>query len=202
MGRPCSICSRPDKAQIEELILTVSDHEVARRTGLAQSSVDRHRRLHMLKVAEDRRTIIERDRAARGERQLLARGAASGAPTTDELVQATIGLRKQMEKLTDVERRLSRVADVAENEKHFSGVAALAGQQISALRYGSQLGGDRNFVPRTHEGQGAGGGGKFSIVIQLGTQEVKIAASVPTRNAGETVDEDGNTIVTEDPEAT
>jgi hypothetical protein len=183
------------------MILSVgSDYEVGRRIGIPQSSVDRHRRNHMLKPAQDRAAILAKGAGPRAEFEELARAAAAGEPSAAELVESAVGARRQVEKLLQIEGRLHRMANTAEEHSHFSGAAAIANAQIRGLEYGSRLSGDRSFISRTSEGVGTSAGTPFSITINLGGTEggvdktIKIS-TVPTPGSGEGVDEDGNRVI-------
>jgi hypothetical protein len=60
MGRPCRICTHPDRKEIERSILlkTETEASIARRLGTSQPSVSRHRTGHM---AQDIRHEFRRD---------------------------------------------------------------------------------------------------------------------------------------------
>jgi hypothetical protein len=154
----------------------MADREIARRLGADKSAVNRHRRFHIEQPNLDRTAIIAKDRASREERRLLARAGQADEPSTAELLAAVVGVRRQLEKLADIESRLGRSAARAEADRHYSGVASIANARLGALRYGSQLGGDRNFTVRSNEA-GGGGAPPFSIVIQLGDRDVSIKAT-------------------------
>jgi hypothetical protein len=148
MPRPCVVCSRADRQEIDALIGTgASDYEVARQFGIERVSVGRHRRQHVIKPAQDRLAIIAKDAAARRERQELAAAAASDTPSTQALVEATLGLRAQMAKLTSIEQRLERMATLAEGAGSPTGVAQLAAQQFRGIETGARLAGISGFVP-------------------------------------------------------
>jgi hypothetical protein len=154
----------------------------------------------MLKPAQDRAAILAKGALARDERKELARAAASDQPSVQQVVQAAVGARQQVEKLLQIEGRLHRMANTAEEHSHFSGAAAIANAQIRGLEYGSRLSGDRSFISRTSEGVGTSAGTPFSITINLGGAEggvdktIKIS-TVATSGTGERVDEDGNRVI-------
>src|SRR5215469_16945036 len=109
MSRACLVCSRPDRQAIEALIgAGASDYEVGRRFGIERVSVGRHRRRHLIKPAQDRLALLAKDRDARLERARLADAVAADSPSTAALIEATLGLRAQMAKLTSIEQRLER----------------------------------------------------------------------------------------------
>jgi hypothetical protein len=148
MPRPCIVCSRTDRRSIDALIITgASDYAVARQFGIERVSVGRHRRQHIIKPAQDRLAILAKDADARRERQELSVAAASDTPSTQALVEATLGLRAQMAKLTSIEQRLERMATLAEGAGSSTGVAQLAAQQFRGVETGARLAGIGGFAP-------------------------------------------------------
>jgi hypothetical protein len=150
MPRPCIVCCRRDRAEIEALFTVgVSDHAISRRYGLERSGVSRHRREHVLKPLADQAALLARDFDARQKRTELAAAAASGAPSTAALVDATLGLRRQVEKLTVIEQRLARMADAAEKSGSLTSVAVLSAQQFKGIETGAKLAQVGGFKPPT-----------------------------------------------------
>jgi hypothetical protein len=202
MPRPCLICSDGRKSQkVAELIgRGLSDERVADtlnklfpRQPVSFMAVNRHRKSHLLPQTQDGLALVAKDRDARARRQELAAAAAADTPSTQALVEATLGIRAQVKKLGDIEERLARVANAAEREGAFAGVAALAGQQLRGLEYGSRLAGHPGFTPRANDGAGGADGRRFSIVINLGPEKtVSINATPvpqPAEVEGEIADE-------------
>jgi hypothetical protein len=178
----CKLCSLDPQTVETAFASGASDRAIAKRFNISAMSVGRHRRLHLLPVAQDRVTLLTKDREARAERQELTAAAASDTPSTQTLVEATIGLRRQMEKLVEVEERLTRVATRAEKDGAHGAVAQVAGAQLRSLEYGSRLAGHPSFVPRAADaGGGVAGAQPFSIVIQLGDRDVSIEAAPVTQ---------------------
>jgi hypothetical protein len=93
--------------------------------------------------------ILTRDAPLREERQLLAAAASAEEAPIDEVVKASLGTRALLKKLTNIENRLERMSDKAEEAGSPTGVAALAGQQIRSLEFGAKLGGHPSFRPTT-----------------------------------------------------
>jgi hypothetical protein len=148
MPRPCIVCSRTDRSSIDALIATgASDYEVGRQSGIERVSVGRHRRQHIIKPAQDRLALLAKDADARRERQELAAAAASDTPSAQALIEATLGLRAQMAKLTSIEQRLERMATLAEGAGSPAGVAQLAAQQFRGIETGAKLAGIGGFAP-------------------------------------------------------
>ena len=148
MSRPCTICTRPDRQAIDALIGSgVSDYEVGRQFGIERTSVGRHRRQHIIRPAQHRLAVVAKDRDAKRERKELAAAAASDAPSTAELVEATIGLRKQVEELSDVGAQLKRMAQKAEDAGLVVGVTQVAAQRLRSVEVGSRLAGIGGFAP-------------------------------------------------------
>jgi hypothetical protein len=148
MSRPCIVCSHPSRQAIDALIDTgASDYEIGRRFSIERVSVGRHRREHVIKPAQDRLAILAKGTAERRERQELAAAAASDTPSIEALIEATLGLRRQMEKLTSIEQRLERMATLAEGAGSSAGVAALAAQQFRGIETGARLAGIGGYAP-------------------------------------------------------
>jgi hypothetical protein len=145
---PCLVCCHPKRQAIDALIATgASDYEVGRQFGIERVSVGRHRRQHIIKPAQDRLAILAKDADARRERQELATAAASDTPSTQALVEATLGLRRQMAKLDAIEQRLERMAQASEQAGSPVGVSQLSSQQLRAIETGAKLGGIGGFKP-------------------------------------------------------
>lgn len=165
MSNPCRICSDPrwsDKAGGWALE-GVSDREVARRLGIDKSLVTRHRQRHVIAPLQHRLAIASKGDAPRQEREALASAAASGAPSTEAVVAAAIGLQAQVRKLEMIESRLERMATAAEDTGSFSGVAVLSAQALRGVEVGSRLAGAGAYAPQ--RGEQAGAGASFSVQI-------------------------------------
>ena len=173
-GRPCLICSNNAKmAKAAELILAgSSDQSVANTLSamtpnlppLSEMAVSRHRRNHILKVAQDRLAIASKGAAPREERKQIAKAAAADTPTVQEFVDAFFGLKAQAEKLQRIEDRLERMAALAESNESATGVAALAGNQLRAVETGAKLVGTGGFA--TPKMANMGGGPLVQFTIQ------------------------------------
>jgi hypothetical protein len=174
----CKLCSLDPQTVETAFASGASDRAIAKRFNISAMSVGRHRRLHLLRVAQDRVTLLTKDREARAERQELTAAAASDTPSTQAMIEATIGLRRQMEKLVEVEERLSRVATKAEKDRAHGAVAQVAGAQLRSLEYGSRLAGHPGFTPRAIGGGGETGE-RFSIVINLGPEQTVSINATP-----------------------
>jgi hypothetical protein len=150
MPRPCIVCSHPDRRSIDALIATgASDYEVGRQFCIERVSVGRHRRRHIIKPTQDRLAILRKDADAREGRRALAEAAASDEPPIDQLVQAATGTRALLRKLNEIERRLDRMSDKAEQGGQPTAVATLAGQQFKGLEFAAKLGGHPGFRPQS-----------------------------------------------------
>jgi hypothetical protein len=172
----CKLCSLDPRTVEAAFASGANDRAIARRFNVSAMSVGRHRRLHLLRVAQDRVTLLTKDREARAERQELTAAAASDTPSTQALIEATIGLRRQMEKLVEVEERLTRVATRAEKDGAHGAVAQVAGAQLRSLEYGSRLAGHPGFSPRAGDAATADAP-RFSITIVLDGKETKISTA-------------------------
>jgi hypothetical protein len=136
------VCSHTNRQAIEGTLTDgVPDPEVARRFGIERVSIGRHRRHHLLPVVRDRAALLAKDAPARVEREQLAAAAASDAPTTQALIEATLGMRRQMEKLSAIEQRLERMAAAAEISNSSASVAQLSAQALRSVEVGSRLAG-------------------------------------------------------------
>jgi hypothetical protein len=201
MPRPCVVCSRADRQEIDALIGTgASDYEVARQFGIERVSVGRHRRQHVIKPAQDRLAILTKDADARRERQELAAAAGSNTPSTQALVEATLGLRRQVEKLSAVEERLERMATLAEGAGSSGGVAQLAAQQFRGIETGARLAGIGGFVSASQSVGQPNTAPVFSIVIQFSNGRQEAINVVEDRaDIGQDIDhceaDDGRAIV-------
>ena len=131
MPRHCLICSSDGKAsKTAELISQgLSDQAVANALNalspeqppMSLTAVSRHRRAHILKVAQDRLNIVSKGSQARWEREQLAITAKSDPPTPRPFVDAFFGLRAQGEKLQRIEDRLDSMASMAEESRSPTG---------------------------------------------------------------------------------
>ena len=175
MPRPCLICSDNQKlAKATELIVAGgSDQAVANALNaltpdappMSYMAVSRHRRLHIMKPAQDRLAIVSKGAAPRQELQDLAAAAAADAPTPQQFVDALFGLKAQGEKLQRIEDRLERMATLAEDNKSPTAVATVAAQQIRSFEAGAKLAGVGGFAaPRV---AGIGDGVQFNLVMQF-----------------------------------
>jgi hypothetical protein len=197
MPRPCIVCSRADRQAIDALIGTgASDYEVARQFSIERVSVGRHRREHVIKPAQDRLAILTKDADARRERQELAVAAGSDTPSTQALVEATLGLRRQVEKLSVVEERLERMATLAEGVGSSGGVAQLSAQQFRGIETGARLAGLTGFTPPAQTIGKPGTPRVFSVNIVFSNgrrEEINVikTGSASDAPAGDDGDEDG-----------
>jgi hypothetical protein len=166
MSFPCRVCTSPNRAEIDATMVTpgISDYEISRRFGIARSSVQRHRARHIVKPAQDKLAILERGSKEREERRAIAEAAASDAPPIDQLLQATTGTRALLRKLDEIERRLDRMSDRAEQGGQSTAVAALAGQQFKGLEFAAKLGGHPSFRPPSAVSQA---GEKATVSIEI-----------------------------------
>jgi hypothetical protein len=148
MAQRCRVCSHPEHQLIDSLLTSgTPDLQIAKRFGIETVSVGRHRRAHLLKPTQDRLAILSKDSAARQERQMLAEAAASDAPSTQALIEATLGMRRQMEKLISIEQRLERMSAAAESASSSAGVAQLSAQQLRSIEVGAKLGSVGGYKP-------------------------------------------------------
>lgn len=197
MGTTCKLCCLEQPVVEAAFASGVSDRAIARRFNVSAMSVGRHRKLHLLKVAQDRVTLLAKDSAARQQRQELAAAAASDTPSTQALIEATLGLRRQMEKLTSIEERLERMATFAEGAGSPTGVAALAAQQFRGIETGARLAGIGGFAPAAQAGAPPRAGPVFSITMvfpSAGRQEtISVVESRPAIENAVTDREDGGT---------
>jgi hypothetical protein len=130
----------------------------------------------MLAPTRHRTALLAKDREARRERKELAAAAASDAPSTAALVEATLGLGAQIGKLNSIEERLERMAAAAEASQSTQGVAVLSGQQLRGIETGAKLAGVGGIAPRSAEA--AVPGERFSVTILLGDQRETTIATV------------------------
>jgi hypothetical protein len=148
MTQRCRVCTHPDHTTIDALLLSgVPDLRVAKQFGIETVSVGRHRRNHILRPTQDRMRLLSINREERDERQRLAAAVASDAPSTQALVEATLGLRAQMTKLTNIEQRLERMASSAERSGAAASVAQLSSQQLRGVEVGARLGSVGGYKP-------------------------------------------------------
>ena len=189
MPRPCLICSDNAKlAKAAEMIAAgSSDQAVATALNaltpgapaMSLMAVNRHRRLHIMKAAQDRLAIVAKGATQRQERQELATAVASGAPTPQQFVDAYFGLKAQAEKLQGIEDRLERMATLAEGNKSPTTVATVAAQQIRSVETGARLAGVGGYAPQ--KGVGVGDCQMFQVNIVLSSGErISVATGQPS----------------------
>jgi hypothetical protein len=143
----------------------VSDYEVGRLFDVERVSVGRHRRRHLIKPLQDRLAILAKDSEEKRQRQELADAAASDMPSTLALVEATLGLRHQIEKLAAIEARLERMSATAEQAGASAAVAQLASQQYRGIETGSRLAGLPGFTQPTQAAGQSSSPRVFSVNI-------------------------------------
>jgi len=178
MARPCLVCTHPSRHAIEELNSAgASDYEVGRRFDLERVSIGRHRRLHLIKPAQDRLAVLAKDSVERQQRKNLAAVASSDTPTATQFVEAFFGLKAQAEKLQRIEDRLERMAALAEDNQSPNGVAQVAAQQLRSVEVGAKVAGVGGFAPARVADQAAGGQ-TFSINILFGNGTVERITTV------------------------
>jgi hypothetical protein len=132
-----------------------SENAIALAFGIRRASIGRHRRDHIVKPTLDRLAILNGDNAAREERRILAEAAGSEEPSTQALIEASLGMRRQMEKLNNIENRLERMAQASEQAGSPIGVSQVSSQQLRAIETGSKLAGTGGFKPVAAIPQGA-----------------------------------------------
>jgi hypothetical protein len=150
MARPCTVCLHPQRQAIEQMMVSgASDYAIVRQfPGLARVSVLRHRTNHVAKVARDMLRIIERGSPEREQRQALAKAAAaSDELSIDQLIEAVVGTRAQLQKLGVLEAELGEMRGQAVASGALSAGAALASSTVKTLEYGSKLAGHPSFSP-------------------------------------------------------
>jgi hypothetical protein len=189
MPRPCLVCTHPDRSMIEAMIDTgASDYEVGRQFDVERVSVGRHRRLHLIKPAQDRLAILARGSAERQQRrELAATASSSDTPTPSEFVEAFFGLKAQAEKLQRIDDRLERMASLAEQQESPNGVAQLAAQQLRSVEVGARVAGVGGYAAQRGPEQGGGAGAfQINIVFQnagrtetISTIETSLATEQP-----------------------
>jgi hypothetical protein len=204
MPRPCLICSSGVKsAKAAELVSAgLSDQAVANALNMldpysppmSYMAVSRHRRLHIMKAAQEQLAIVGKGAGPRQERQQLATAAASDAPTPAQFVEAFFGLKAQAEKLQRIEDRLERMAVAAETNGSSTGVAALSAQALRGIETGAKLAALPGFVPQRLTGDTAPGTTfEVNIMFSDGKQET-ISVTTPTvpRTVIDQVDHDAD----------
>jgi hypothetical protein len=165
MSRTCRICAAPNRVEIDAALASgVTDRKVARTFGVPTSSVQRHRQNHVMRPAKDRLALLAKGSEERRTRQELSAAVASDEPSTQALVEAHLGTRALLTKLTGIERRLDRMNAKAEEAGSATGVAALSTSSLRALEFGAKLGGHPSFRPASAAPQ-AGEGGLYKIEI-------------------------------------
>jgi hypothetical protein len=172
--RSCIICSHAAKVtKTRELICRrLSDQKVADALNkkwpqhqLSFMAVHRHRKQHMQKELQNEMAMINKDADARDRRTAIVEAASADTPSTQALVEATLGLRRQMEKLDNIEQRLERMAGLAEQAGSAAGVAQLAAQQFRGVETGAKLAGLTGFAPPAHATVQPGAAPVFSVNI-------------------------------------
>jgi hypothetical protein len=182
MPNRCRICCDPKlSAQAQMWALAgVADREVGRRLGLDKSLVNRHRIKHILEPLQHQLALAGRGAEPQRQREKLAAAVVAGEPSTQDLVEAVLGLRSQMAKMSAIEQRLERMAAVAENQGAATVVAALAGQQLRGVEVGARLASLPAFVPQRMMGEVAPGTTfAVNILFSDGKQET-ISVATPT----------------------
>jgi hypothetical protein len=186
MSRPCLVCCHPQRGAIEALLSAgTSDRKVARQFNIERISLGRHRRHHVLKPAQDRLAILAKDTEERRQRRELSQAAAADAPSTQALVEATLGLRRQMEKLNAIEARLERMSAQAEAAASSAAVAQLAAQQFRGIETGARLADLTGFTPPVQTIGQPGAAPIFSVNILFSngrSEEINVIETPATRN--------------------
>jgi hypothetical protein len=186
LARPCLICSRRDRREIDALIASgVSDREVGRRFGIEHVSVNRHRRRHLVPETQARHAILTRDSDAKREREQLISAAASSDLSPKQQVDALFGLQRLSERLQAIEARLERSAERAENDGAHTAVAQLAGQQLREVELRGRLGG--HLGPRPADGAPTT---MFNLVINVPDRGRPFTIAVPAPLGDEAFDVD------------
>ena len=203
MPRPCLICSSALKsAKATELMAAgLSDQAVANALNeidrssppMSYMAVSRHRRLHIVKTAQERLAIVSKGSEARHDRILVAAAAASAdAPTPAQFVEAFFGLKAQAEKLQRIEDRLERMAALAEEGQSPNGVAQVAAQQLRSVEVGARVAGVGGYGAQRTPEQGVGQTFAVNIVFASTGEQVSIKAA-PGFHIDETLDPDSTT---------
>jgi hypothetical protein len=65
----CKLCSLDPQTVEAAFASGANDRAIARQFKISAMSVGRHRRLHLLRIARDRVTLLNKDREARPQRQ-------------------------------------------------------------------------------------------------------------------------------------
>jgi len=155
MGRPCWVCSNRERAdKVAELVYRgLSDRAIAdvlnaerppdrprvsrrRSAGIADCIMSRQSRTGSLFWTKNAHA-----RAAREERQRLVEAAAADTFTTEQLIEATIGVRALMVEVSDITIGLKRMATVAEAAQSPRDYAAVSGQRLRGVEVGAKIGG-------------------------------------------------------------
>jgi hypothetical protein len=196
MGMTCKLCSLDAQAVEQAFASGLSDRAVGRQFNVSAMAANRHRRLHLLRTAQDRVALLARDRPAREQRQELAAAVSAEEPSTQALVEATLGLRRQMEKLAGIEQRLERMATLAEAAQVPQAVATLSAQQMRGIETGAKLAGLTGFTPPAHATVEPGAAPVFSVNIIFSggeTEEITVVAGGST-----TIDADADGLSDDD----
>jgi hypothetical protein len=148
MSRVCVICVAKNRAAIDAALLGgVPDRVVSRQFHIPNSSVQRHRMNHLVRPVQDQLAILTKDTNEKRQRQELAEAARAYTPTINQVIEATLGMKRQMEKLNNIEARLERMAQASEQAGSPVGVSQLSSQQLRAIETGAKLGGIGGFKP-------------------------------------------------------
>jgi hypothetical protein len=145
MPRLCKICTYPDQAAVKAAFnAAATDRELAQRFGVSHMAIGRHRRAHIVRPMAAAVAALDRGRTQRQQREQQLTAIEQGDPVAVAL--AAFGMPQQLDKVTQVEQRLTRMADAAEATGSAAAVAQLAGQQLRAVETGSRLAGVGGFA--------------------------------------------------------
>lgn len=160
-----------------------SDREIARLFGIIHVSVGRHRRDHILKVAQDKLAIVAKGARERKAREETAAAAASDAPSAEAFLQAHFGAMAQGEELLDVRQQLRRAGAQAELMSP-TAVPPIAAQRHRNIELGGKLTEHPGFVPARLQIQPGHTGNRCNISIFLGGKEVDLSMTPHTEIDG------------------
>jgi hypothetical protein len=163
MPRVCKICAYPDQEAVKAAFASdATDRQLAQRFGVSHMAIGRHRRAHIVGPLKAAVAALDKGRAERQRREQQLAAIEQGDPVAIAL--AAFAMPQQLGKVTQVEQRLTRMADAAEAAGSAAAVAQLAGQQLRSVEVGSRLVGAGGYgAPRAVD-QPAGGA-RFSINI-------------------------------------
>src|SRR5215469_6660184 len=115
---PCRACTSPLRAEIDAALGSgVSDYEVSRRFNISRPSIHRHRLRHIIKPMRDRLAVLAKDSEDLRQRRELAQVAAADEPSTQELVEAHLGMRAQISHLAEIRQDLTAGRMIAKEAK-------------------------------------------------------------------------------------